>query len=175
MSEDIVDIYTKERKPTGRTAVRYTDLGPGNHRLVIHICIFNPRNEMLIQKRVAGKKSFPGYWDVSVGGGVSSGETTQIAAERELKEELGLDHVFDTAPAITLDTHDVFDDFFVMNLDIDTSELALQKEEVESARWASFEEIMFMMDSGEFIPYHKGLIDYLFHLGRNGLTEYTKD
>ncbi|MCQ2079398.1 MAG: NUDIX domain-containing protein [archaeon] len=170
--EDIVDIYTADRRPTGRTCVRYSPMGPGEHRQVIHICIFDHDGRMLIQHRVKTKSTFPGFWDVSVGGGVDSGETPQQAATRELREELGLDHVFDRAPAVSLDTEKVFDDFFVIRMDLDPKDLAIQESELDDVAWATRDEIEDMVREGTFIPYHPGLLDYLFHVGSVGTTEY---
>lgn len=41
--------------------------------------------------------------------------------------------------------------------------------EVQAVKWASCDEILFLIDSGEFIPYYKSFINYIFdtkdHLG----------
>ena len=42
--------------------------------MVVHVCIFNSKGEMLIQKRADDIVRWPGYWDVSVGGGASAGD-----------------------------------------------------------------------------------------------------
>jgi hypothetical protein len=47
---------------------------------------------------------------------------------------------------------------------LDPSELTLQAEEVSAVRWATRDEIMEMVDNGLFIPYDKGLLQYLFFL-----------
>ena len=44
------------------------------------------------------------------------------------------------------------------------ADLRLQYEEVKAAKWASLEEILSMIDSGTFIPYHRSLIELLFFL-----------
>ena len=59
------------------------------HRSV-HVLVFNPAGELLIQLRSAAKDSYPLHWDNSVGGHVGPGETYEQAAARELAEELGL-------------------------------------------------------------------------------------
>lgn len=59
------------------------------HR-VVHVLIFNSREELFLQKRSMNKDVAPGKWDTSVGGHVMSGETLDEAVKREMKEELGI-------------------------------------------------------------------------------------
>lgn len=54
------------------------------------VFIFNSKGEVWIQKRPMNKKHFPGLWDVSACGAVSSGESPNNAAKRETKEEMGI-------------------------------------------------------------------------------------
>ena len=88
------DIYDINRQNTGKTMERGWDFGPDDYTSVMHICIFNSKGEMLIQQRLATKKTWPNLWDVSVGGHVTAGETSQMGASRELFEELGLKRDF---------------------------------------------------------------------------------
>jgi isopentenyl-diphosphate delta-isomerase len=55
----------------------------------IHIFVVNDSGQLLIQKRSTAKDYYPGYYDIAVGGQVSSGETYEESAARELREELG--------------------------------------------------------------------------------------
>ena len=88
---EYIDLYDMHRIPTGKTILRGSPVPEGMYRVVVHICIFNSKGEMLIQQRQSTKKHFPDMWDISVGGQVSSGETSELAAQREIYEELGLD------------------------------------------------------------------------------------
>lgn len=160
---EYIDLYTVDREPTGKTARRGDPLDTGTYRMVVHVCIFNSNGEMLIQKRADDIVRWPSYWDVSVGGGASAGDTSRAAAERETAEELGLHIDFsDRRPVITVNFSDGFDDFYTIESDIFLEDLNLQKEEVADARWASREEIGAMIDDGSFIPYQKELLGYLF-------------
>ena len=47
--------------------------------------------EILLQKRSQTKTFLPGWWLGSAGGGIDLGETPQVAAVRETKEEVGVD------------------------------------------------------------------------------------
>lgn len=59
------------------------------HRIV-RIFLFNYQGELLIQKRSDFLASMPGRWDQSAGGHVDEGEDYDVAALRELMEEIGV-------------------------------------------------------------------------------------
>ena len=159
------DVYDKDRLKTGRTLVRGEDIPDGCLRMVVHICIINRKGEMLIQQRQSSRKSWADMWDVSVGGGVLTGETSCQAAERETAEELGLKIDFsDMRPAFTVNFIHGFDDYYIVRSDPDISSLKLQQEEVKDVRWAGPDEIISMIGSGSFIPYHKSLIGLIFDM-----------
>ena len=86
---ELVDLYDENRIPLGRTAERHAPKGENEHRIVVHVCVFDSRGRLLIQKRTAEKRVWPNLWDVTVGGGVDAGETSRQGAEREFREELG--------------------------------------------------------------------------------------
>ena len=160
---EIIDLYTVDRELTGRTAGRGEELEKGTYRMVVHVCIFNSKGEMLIQKRADDIVRWPSLWDVSVGGGASAGDTSRQAAERETAEELGIDIDFsDRRPVITVNFSDGFDDFYTVEADISLDDLHLQTDEVADVKWASREEVEAMIDDSRFIPYQKDLLGYLF-------------
>lgn len=159
------DLYDVQRRLTGETMARGTPTPPGRYRLVVHISIFNTKGELLIQQRQPFKDDWRDMWDLSVGGSVTSGETSQTGAERELFEELGIAvDLQDTVPSVSITFNGGFDDHYIIKRDLDVADLRLQYEEVKAAKWASLEEIMAMIDSGTFIPYHRSLIELLFFL-----------
>ena len=159
---ELVDLYDENRAPLGKTAERHAPKRPGEYRMVVHVCLFDSRGRLLIQKRTMEKHIWPGLWDVSVGGGVDAGETSRQGAEREFREELGyvLD-LTDLRPAVTVNFQEGFDDFYIVTRDLDETKLVLQKEEVETVRWVTMEELLAMVDSGEFIPYPKSFLAFL--------------
>lgn len=165
---EIFDLYDENRIKTGKTMIRGDKTPDGYHRMVVHICIFGTDGRMLIQQRQPFKKGWSNMWDVSVGGSAVSGDTSLLAAVREVHEELGIK--LDTKQLrrfITIDTGKVFDDWYAVNMDVDPSKLHLQNEEVQNAKWADIDEIKAMIDNGIFIPYHKSFIDMLFHFSHN--------
>jgi isopentenyl-diphosphate delta-isomerase len=60
------------------------------HR-AISVFIFNDSNELLLQKRAATKYHSPGKWSNTCCTHPSPGESPLIAAQRRLKEEMGLE------------------------------------------------------------------------------------
>lgn len=157
------DLYTKDREKTGKTMARGEATPEGCYRLVVHVCIFNDRGELLIQQRQSFKKGWPNLWDVSVGGHVVAGETSREAAEREVLEELGVRLSLEgVRPSVTVTFAEGFDDWYVVKRGLELTELTLQEEEVQAARYANLEEVLAMIDAGTFISYHKGMMEYLF-------------
>lgn len=57
----------------------------------VAIFIIDEAGKLIIAKRAAHKKSFPGRFDLAACGNVKAGESYQEAAARELIEELGID------------------------------------------------------------------------------------
>ncbi len=160
---ELFDLYTPDREKTGRTMVRGEPEPEGLYRLVVHVCIFDPQGRMLIQQRQPFKKGWSNLWDISVGGSAVAGDTSRSAAERETREELGLDiDLSGERPTMTIYWEHGFDDYYVVNQAVDMDSLRLQYEEVQQVRWATLEEILEMIDDGRFIPYKKSLIELLF-------------
>ena len=162
---ELVDLYDENRIPLGRTAERHAPKGIGEHRIVVHVCVFDSRGRLLIQKRTLEKRIWPGLWDVTVGGGVDAGETSRQGAEREFREELGypLD-LTGLRPSITVNFGGGFDDFYIVVKDLDETALVLQEEEVSAVRWVTMEELLAMVDDGRFISYPKSFLQFLFDM-----------
>ena len=162
---ELVDLYTEDRSPLGRTAERREKNVPGEYRIVIHVCIFNRRGQLLIQQRASQKAVWPELWDVSVGGGVEAGETSRHAAERETLEELGLSlDLSGQRPVVTVNFDGGFDDFYIVTQDFDTSCLTLQPEEVRQVRWVTLEEILSMEEEWVLLPYPRSFLCFLFEM-----------
>ncbi len=161
---EVMDVYDKHQIPTGLTCCR-GKWEKGRLRSIVHVCVFNSKGELLIQHRVQDKESWPGLWDISIGGHIDAGEYSQQGAQRELKEELGIEEDFsDSRPALTLSFSGGYDNFYIIKKDLNTDELILQKEEVQEAMWASEEKILELIKNGSFIPYKTSLIKLLFNM-----------
>ena len=160
---ELWDLYDRDRTPTGEVHQRGKPIPAGRYHLVVHVVIFNSRGEMLIQQRQPFKEGWPNLWDVTVGGSAVAGDTSRTAAQRETMEEIGLAiDLTDELPKMTLPFDCGFDDIYTLTMDVDLSTLTLQESEVQAVKWATEAEILSLMDAGQFLPYHKSLIQLLF-------------
>ena len=174
---ELFDLYTADRVKTGKTMVRGEAVPEGYYRLVIHVCVFDEAGRMLIQQRQPFKQGWSDMWDISVGGSAVAGDSSRSAAERETLEELGLSiDLAGVRPALTVYFENGFDDYYVLTKNVDLNTLCLQPEEVQAVRWAEQEEILQMIEDGQFIPYEKSLIGFLFsrRLNRSSHTREDK-
>ncbi|MBQ1383328.1 MAG: NUDIX domain-containing protein [Solobacterium sp.] len=162
------DLYTLDGRKAKKTMIRGTRIPEGYYRYIIHVIVFSSKGEMLIQQRQPFKKGWSGMWDVSAGGSVVSGETIQEGAERETREELGLELSLDgILPSLCLRFDEGINVIYLVQKDVDPAGLHLQAEEVQQVKWAGREEILKMIDEGTFVAYNKGFIDLLFHFHSN--------
>lgn len=176
---ELWDIYDLDRIKTGRVAQRGKPaseggLGEGEYHLVVHICVFNGRGQLLLQQRQKDKEGYPNLWDVSAAGSALAGETSAAAASRELREELGLIHDFTKErPVWTSHFARGFDDWYMVCIEAEIDSLHLQPEEVQDARWADLAEIERMLDAGEMVPYYRDFVQLWFAMkGRRGTTTH---
>jgi len=147
MSEEIVTLVDINDQVIGqapRSKVRKQAL---IHR-VTYILVFNEAGQLLLQKRTAVKDLYPDYYDAAAGGVLSAGETYEASAERELKEELGIN---DTP----LRSH--FDHYFESPDNrcwgrvftcVHNGPFTLQASEVQSAQFVDIESVL----EGHFQP-----------------------
>lgn len=162
------DLYDLHRNKLNKQMVRGQRIPEDEFHIVVHVCIFNAEGQMLIQQRQSNKESWPNYWDVSCGGSATAGDSSQLAASRELAEELGITYDFtNIRPQFTFNSEGAFDDFYMLEMEVDLSALHLQEEEVKAVRWATQEEIVELIERGEFVLYYKALIDLVFSMKMN--------
>ncbi len=167
------DLYDIHRNRTGETLERGNKVPEGYYRLVVHVCIFGNDGRMLIQKRQPFKNGWSGMWDITAGGSALAGDTSQQAAARELREEVGIYYDLEgIRPAMTIYFDGGFNDIYTINMDVDIDKLQLQTSEVEQVAWATEEEILDMLHRKEFVLYKTSFISLLFFL-RNHNGAFT--
>ena len=161
--EEYVDILDETGKETGEIITKKEAHRTGKWHRAIHIWfISEDKKNILLQKRCPDKNLFPNMWDISVGGHVSSGEDTLVAAKRELSEELGLNpdnYKFEYVDVIKekfVDGDIVSNEFvtiYKIISDVKLEDINLQKEEVSEARWFSKDELNSLRDEDKVIPH----------------------
>ncbi|MGI9278811.1 MAG: NUDIX hydrolase YfcD [Endozoicomonas sp.] len=56
-----------------------------------YVFVFNSKGQLYVQERTLSKDIYPGYFEPTTGGVVAEGESYDVAAVRELAEELGIE------------------------------------------------------------------------------------
>lgn len=90
---EYLDLVDKNDKVIGKEDRNIIYKNKWRNFRVINIMLFTTDNKILVPKRSGNRRVFPNCYDCSVGGHVSSGETYEQAAYRELNEELGITKV----------------------------------------------------------------------------------
>ena len=164
--KEIWDLYDKDRRVVGKIA-RDKRFSADEYHLVVHVCIFNDDDEMLIQLRSPHKLNWRNKWDFSAGGAAIEGEDSKTAAERETMEELGINlDLSNERPVLTVhfDEGDEkgFDDYYVANGNFVLDSIVTAKREISNVKWASKSEIIAMIKRGEFVDVQPCFIDLIF-------------
>lgn len=153
---EYLDIVDENGTPTGGIIDRKTAHQKGVRHRTSHVWIARREKgkiQILLQKRCRTKDSFPGCYDISSAGHIPAGVDYIPSALRELEEELGVrireDQLIDCGlRRVNVKTEFYGECFidaqvsrvFLLWLDMEESEFAVQESEIESVRWMDFEE-----------------------------------
>jgi isopentenyldiphosphate isomerase len=152
-SEEYFEIVDDADRVIGRA--RRSDCH-GNPALVhrtVHVVVFSPAGDILLQKRAADKDIQPGKWDTAVGGHLAPGEDYLAAARREMQEEIGLppeqplEYLFDTRIRNEIESENVR-----VFRTVSAGPFRPQPEEIEALRFWSRGEIRGALGTGVFTP-----------------------
>lgn len=174
--DEWVDIVDKFGKLTGKVCLKSEAHKQGYWHPCINIWLYNLQGEVLIQKRVADKDTFPNLWDVSVAGHIGAGEIPIEAAQRELSEELGVEIPIEKFEEIgsylSEHTHlnDVIDREFhyvyIAELVVPIDTLILQAEEVADIELVPFTVLtntwLNEEKNKEYVPYSAAYCEMVF-------------
>lgn len=169
--EEVFDVLDAKGQYTGETATRSTCHEKGLYHKAVALFIINSKDQVLLQKRSADKKLWPGMWDISAGGHVLTGEFGFEAVTRECEEELGLklrpeEITFIGATISNTSKHGIihnhFNEYYIVRKDLDPATLTLQTEEVSAAKWIDRDEIIRKIQDGyQGITDKEGCWEYL--------------
>jgi isopentenyldiphosphate isomerase len=142
--DELIDILTRDGKPTGKIALKSEAHKNGWFHATVHIWLYTKEDKILLQKRAMTKKVFPGLWDISVAGHIAAGESILDAALREVHEELGLEIKSEDLLKIGTRMHQVphangiqdneHHHVFIAELKVPIERLSIQKEEVDDVQ-----------------------------------------
>lgn len=108
----------------------------------VGIIFINSNNKILLLLRDdASNIPFPNKWDIP-GGRIEEDETPDVAARREMKEELGLDNLNEIKLFKIYKSENLTDFIFWKKLDLNTDEITLN--EGQKIQYFSLDEIRKM-------------------------------
>lgn len=148
---EIIDLYNNARQIVG-AADKKQPIPAGLNKLSTHVWIINSRGQFLLQQRVPSAKKFPNMWG-QTGGTTQTGEDSWQCCVREAREELGI--TLDIEKSVWVGTFkrpNDFVDVWLIQSDVNISDLKLQPDEVQDVKWATDSEIQEMIDNGTFVP-----------------------
>lgn len=164
---ELFDLCDSEGNKTGAVSARMTVHAEGLKHRTAHIWVVRQSEnggwQVLLQQRSARKDSFPGCYDVSSAGHVAAGDDYLESAQRELREELGIEAQPEELEfAGRFDSGDILAEFdgvpfhdreissvYIYRKEIDESRLCLQPEEVDGVRWMDYEECLAGILNGD--------------------------
>lgn len=154
MSEEQLDIYTREGKLTGRTFIRGEALNQGDYQLATSVVLIDEHHRYLLTQRHPDKRAGL-LWEFS-GGAVDAGETSYQAAFRELYEEIGVS--MEPGEVLFIGTiceeaESLLVDVYLAHHPVSLASLVLQENEVVAAKKVTTLDIMKMQDKKELTTF----------------------
>ena len=89
MKKEYLDIVDKKGKIIGKEKRENLHLSPEKIHMAVNVLIVNSKRQTLVQLRSKRKRFGGGLWEISAGGHITSGESTDEAAKREWLEAAG--------------------------------------------------------------------------------------
>jgi len=145
----MIEVLTPAGEATGRTKLKADVHRDGDWHLAVHVWVQRPDGAYLMQLRSPAKENDPNRWDISVAGHVAAGESPEVAAVREVAEEIGLhiapdqlEPLFRLAAPRVLNLGQYLDNewhqVYRLRTEVPLESLTLQTEEVAAVRWVAW-------------------------------------
>jgi len=174
MSEEIMTLVDEKNQIIGEVLRSKMRFGIDFHRAT-YILVFTTSGQLIVQKRTLNKSFCPGWYGVTTGGVVATGESYQLCAQREIAEELGI--------SPELNCHGVFytegEGFKIWgkiySCIYDESlhgPLTPQPSEVASLHFMNIEDIVKNADN---LPFTQDSLDALEHYVHDRIKSHTTD
>jgi len=139
---ELVDIVDENNNLTGEVVEKELVHQKGLlHREAV-IWVMSNDGEVLMQKRASEKKLKPNKWSIT-GGHVKSGESPDVAAKRELFEEIGIkgDLEFLFVARVSEYQNNKFKYMYFLKSDTELEDYKIQYEELSELKYISLEEL----------------------------------
>jgi isopentenyl-diphosphate Delta-isomerase len=167
MSDIPIQIVDENDEPVGAASKDEAQRVGLIHRIA-RIMVEDEAGNVLIQRRKADKKLYPNCWDNSAAGHVDAGETYEVAARRELEEEIGIEG-YDLVEVDHYRTHGSFEGrqlnrFNKLYKAVVPKDVTfrLQADEVAAVKWITRQELAELVTHKEQVT--DGLIEAVEHL-----------
>lgn len=155
---ELWDLYTEDRKLTGKEHIRGEKLPENMYHLVVHVWIKNSKGEYLISQRSANRPTFPLMWEC-VGGSVLKGESSIDGAIREAKEEVGVELLPDNGKLVFSKNRKIIDgkrfndilDVWLFQYDGDVTLNNATTDEVKQIAWMDKKQILDLFKQNELV------------------------
>lgn len=151
---EILDLYDNQGRKTTEKIERGNTIPEDKNIMLSVIFIKNNKGEYLIQKTSKQK----GNRYSSTGGHVVNGESGFEAIKRELDEELGInveDNKIKYLSTFKYPKKNCLFNVYILNIELEEIEnIKLQEEEVEEIKFISVNEIINIINEGNFLESH---------------------
>jgi isopentenyldiphosphate isomerase len=189
-AEEYFDVLNPDGTRAGYSRSRSCVHAEGLWHRSTHVWVLSrTRREVLLQRRAAGKDTYPACWDVSAAGHITAGDESSATALREIEEELGLrdgriEYLFTSRAEANgkTDRHGTFFDrefqdvyMYVPNSgeDVRVEDIQIQKEEVECVQYWGIERYIEALENREreFVPRSLEYASKLYPILRNSFGQ----
>jgi isopentenyldiphosphate isomerase len=150
-AHELVDVVDEHDRVVGVVTRAEMRAGRLRHRAV-SIAVFGSDGRLLVHRRAATKDVWPGMWDIAAGGVVASGEPCDVAAVRELAEELGISGVpLEPIGQGTFDDHSVSSVLWCYRC-VHDGPFTFTDGEIAEVRWVDASGLRHLMANEPFVP-----------------------
>ncbi len=148
---ELVDIVDDDDRVIATVTRAEMRAGRLQHRAV-SIAVMSSDRQLLVHRRADDKDVWPGMWDVAAGGVVAAGESYEMAARRELAEELGIE----VADFRYLGEGRFVDESVALIgrgfLAVHDGPFTFTDGEIAEVRWVDADQIKALMTTERFVP-----------------------
>ena len=166
---DLIQIVDENDNPIG-IATRGEAQKKGLLHRIARIIVYDENGNVLLQKRSSSRPTWPNCWDNSAAGHVDIDDDYLIAAQRELKEELGVEGTLEKVAYYKAEgEHEgrMFNRFTTVFKTVlpSNTHFSPQEDEVSEVRWFSLDELKELVENSPHkVTYGvKDTLKYILH------------